>query len=285
MAHGAASQANVSPSQVGGLEIVLPNIEQQRRIASILSTYDDLIENNTRRIAILEEMARRIYEEWFVHFRFPLHEQVKMVESEFGVIPEGWKITSLGEAFNIVLGGTPSRNKSEYWDQGTIPWINSGKVNDLRITTPSEYITDLGLKKSAAKLMPAATTVIAITGATLGQVSYLCTEMSANQSVVGVFDASGKYSEYIYRLIQNRIMAIIQHASGGAQQHINKEIVNDVVLVLPPDDVLSLFNNTALPIGELINTLLHKNANLRTTRDLLLPKLVSGELDVSEIAA
>jgi type I restriction enzyme S subunit len=101
MAHGAASQANVSPTQVESLKIRLPPFHVQRRIASILSAYDDLIENNTRRIAILEEMARRLYEEWFVRFRFPGHEDVPMVESELGLVPQGWQVTTLGHLAEV----------------------------------------------------------------------------------------------------------------------------------------------------------------------------------------
>ena len=95
MAHGAASQANVSPKQIESLEISLPPLQTQQKIASIFSAYDDLIENNNRRIQVLEEMAQRIYREWFVHFRFPGHENVKMVDSELGKIPEGWTYSGL----------------------------------------------------------------------------------------------------------------------------------------------------------------------------------------------
>src|SRR5690606_10520769 len=87
---GASGRQRADLAAIDNLDVPAPLLPNQRRIASILSAYDDLIENNTRRIAILEEMARRIYEEWFVRFRFPGHEQVKMVESELGVIPEGW---------------------------------------------------------------------------------------------------------------------------------------------------------------------------------------------------
>ena len=100
-----AKVRHTSPSRIGEVKVAIPPLETQRRIASILSAYDDLIENNTRRIAILEEMARRIYEEWFVHFRFPGHEQVKMVESELGLIPGGWKIQPLGELLEHHIGG------------------------------------------------------------------------------------------------------------------------------------------------------------------------------------
>lgn len=133
-AHGAASQANVSPSQVESIEIPFPPLPVQERIACILSAYDELIENSQRRIKILESMAHALYREWFVNFRFPGHENHPRVASPLGVIPQGWEVQKLGAVFQTVLGGTPSRAKTEYWKNGTIAWINSGKVNDLRIT-------------------------------------------------------------------------------------------------------------------------------------------------------
>ncbi len=263
-------------------KIELPPLPTQRKITSVLSAYDDLIENNTRRIEILEEMAQRIYREWFVHFRFPRNEKVRMVDSELWLIPEGWKVVKIGERFTTVLGGTPSRKKPEFWEQGTIPWINSGKVNDLRVVNESHLITQVGLDRSSAKLMPKRTTVLAITGATLGQVSLLEIEACANQSVVGIYDEQHIFSEYLYLTFQEIIDAVIQHASGGAQQHINKEIVNDVKVVLPAERIIEAFNSSIRPMFDSITNLLLKNANLRTTRDLLLPKLISGEVDVEE---
>lgn len=283
MASGAASQANVSPAQVETLSIDLPPRDEQIRVSSILSTYDDLIENNTRRIEILEEMARRLYEEWFVQFRFPGHEGVEFKESELGLIPASWEVSRIGESFITVLGGTPSRKKSEYWEGGDIPWIASGKANELRISLPTEYITEQGLKSSSAKLMPEGTTVLAITGATLGQVSILLGSMAANQSVVGIYDSSGLRREYIYRHVQFWIWEIIKRASGGAQQHINKDIVNESLYLEPDAEILRAFNNLALPVGDEISNLIRKNDNLRSQRNLLLPKLISGEIDVSDI--
>lgn len=252
----------------------------QRRIADILSSYDELIENCQRRIRLLETMARALYREWFVHFRFPGHEKHPRVASALGDIPQGWEVKKLGELFKTVLGGTPSREKPEFWEGGTIPWINSGKVNELRITTPSELITELALSRSAAKLMPMGTTVLAITGATLGQVSYLEIETTANQSVIGISDPSGLCSEWIYLTVTNRIDGIVNHASGGAQQHINKEVVNDVLVAPPPVLLAKEFKRLVAPMFREVATLLFKAQNLRCTRDLLLPRLLSGQIEI-----
>ena len=262
------------------LQIYAPDVSEQCRIGAMLSAYDELIENCQRRIRILESMARALYREWFVHFRFPGHEKYRRVASPLGDIHQGWEVKKLGELFKTVLGGTPSRKKPEFWEGGTIPWINSGKVNEPRITTPSELITELALNRSAAKLMPKGTTVLAITGATLGQVSYLEIETTANQSVVGITDPSGLYSEWIYLTVIDRIEGIVNHASGGAQQHINKEVVNDVLLAPPPVSLAKEFKRLVAPMFQEVANLLFKVQNLSRTRDLLLPRLLSGKIEI-----
>lgn len=278
-AQGAAQQ-NLNQDLIRQFSIPYPPLPVQRRIADILSSYDELIENCQRRIRLLETMARALYREWFVHFRFPGHEKHPRVASALGDIPQGWEVKKLGELFKTVLGGTPSREKPEFWEGGTIPWINSGKVNELRITTPSELITELALSRSAAKLMPMGTTVLAITGATLGQVSYLEIETTANQSVIGISDPSGLCSEWIYLTVTNRIDGIVNHASGGAQQHINKEVVNDVLVAPPPVLLAKEFKRLVAPMFREVATLLFKAQNLRCTRDLLLPRLLSGQIEI-----
>ena len=281
---GGATVAHLNMGEIRKLELpTLPPLPTQQKIAAILSAYDDLIENNTRRIKILEEMAQIIYQEWFVNFRFPGHEGMRMVESELGPVPEGWEVVKVSEKFKTILGGTPSRVKPEYWENGSIPWINSGKVNELRIISPSELITKIGYDNSSTKLMPKRTTLIAITGATLGQVSLLEIEACGNQSIVGICDIEGLYSEFLYLTISSNISSIIKHASGGAQQHINKEIINDVKILLPPKSIIDQFSVFEKPIFDMIEKIILKNANLRRTRDLLLPKLISGEIDVSEL--
>lgn len=128
--------------------------------------------------------------------------------------------------------------------------------------------------------MPKGTTVLAITGATLGQVSYLEIETTANQSVVGIVDTSGLYSEWVYLTVTDRIEGIINHASGGAQQHINKEVVNDVLLAAPPTPLAKEFKQLVEPMFHEVAMLLFKVQNLRRTRDLLLPRLLSGQIAV-----
>lgn len=281
---GASGRQRAKIEAIWDVEINNTDIKEQQKISSILSNYDNLIENNENRIKLLEQIAKLIYEEWFVNYKFQGYESVKMIDSgtDFGEIPEDWVIDNLGNRFKVVLGGTPARAKPEYWG-GNTKWINSGKVNELRIIDESEFITELGLKKSSTKLMPKRTTVLAITGATLGQVSLTETEVCANQSVVGIYDETSEHSEYLYLTIKKRIESIILKAGGGAQQHINKEIVEETEIVIPDKGTIKNFNLIIKPIFDLLANLLIKKSYLRKTRDLLLSKLISGEIDVSNL--
>jgi type I restriction enzyme S subunit len=177
------------------------------------------------------------------------------------------------------LGGTPSRAKSEYWN-GDIPWINSGEVNKYRIVEGSEYITELGLKKSATKLLPKKTTVLAITGATLGQVSLLEIEACANQSVIGILENEKMPYEFIYPLIVNDIDKIILNQTGGAQQHINKDNVESHNIIIPTDEVMAKYKAIQAPLFETIANNCLESARLAALRDTLLPKLMKGEVIV-----
>lgn len=188
----------------------------------------------------------------------------------------------MGKVCSCELGGTPSRAKPEYWN-GDIPWINSGEVNLFRITRPSETITSLGLSKSATKLLPAKTTVIAITGATLGQVSLLEIESCANQSVVGVVPNDILPYEYIYPFVKQNIQELISHQTGGAQQHINKQNVEGLSIAIPSEAVLEQYRELTAGLYAMIANNCFENGRLTAIRDSLLPKLMSGEIDVSNI--
>lgn len=269
------AQDNLSWKKLSTIKFPAPPIEIQNKIVDILSVYDDLIANNQKQIKLLEEAAQRLYKEWFVDLRFPGYEDVEILDG----VPDSWERKSIGSAFTTVLGGTPSRTNSSYWD-GDIPWINSGEVNNLRIMKQSEFITKLGLEKSSTKLMPVHTTVLAITGATLGQVSYTEIETCANQSVVGIYDEKGHYSIYIYLCVCNNIQKMIGKATGGAQQHINKDIVNEYSVVLPSERVIKKLNLILEPYFAKISNLYVQICKLEEARDRLLPKLMNGEIEV-----
>ena len=250
------------------------------RIVSILKSLDDKIEVNRKINENLEQQAQALFKSWFVDFE-PF-KNGEFVESELGMIPKGWRVEVLGDVCKCILGGTPSRNKEEYWN-GNIAWINSGEVNEFRIVKPSEYITEEGLKHSATKLLPKKTTVLAITGATLGQVSLLEIDSCANQSVIGVLENDNIPYEFIYPLINVKITELCSHMTGGAQQHINKNNVEQLNIVLPSENVMAEYKEKTKSIYSQITNCCFESRRLAELRDTLLPKLMSGELKVNEI--
>lgn len=274
-----SSQPYISLGSLRNLLIPEPPREVMESIVTILSSLDRKIELNNKINADLEEMAQVIFKNWFVDFE-PF-KNGKFVDSELGMIPEGWKVGTLGEFCKCLLGGTPSRSKEEYWN-GEVNWINSGEINKFRILEASEKITELGLAKSATKLLPKKTTVLAITGATLGQVSLLEIDTCANQSVIGVLENTEVPYEYIYPFIKDRIEMLIQHQTGGAQQHINKDNVESLIFLLPAINVLEDYISLVSPMYKRIESQCFENLYLSTLRDTLLPRLMSGELEVPE---
>lgn len=271
---------HISPQQIKDFRLRLPPVEIQEKAVAMLSPFDDFIENGRRRVRVLEEIARTIFTEWFVKFGYPGHEKERLndSETELGKIPEGWEIAEIGDIAKVVLGGTPSRNKPEYWG-GDVPWIKSGKLNDIRVIEGTEYIANEGLVNSATKMMPKRTVLIAITGAILVSVSEI--ELCANQSVVGIHSSERVCQEYIYEWVKSSVQQLISKMSGSAQQHVNKEIIESTPILVPSRQVMKRFEGIAKPIFDEIANLLFRNKTLEGVRDLLLPRLISGNLDVS----
>ena len=259
--------------------VPVPPIAVQRRIASILSAYDDLIENNARRIAILEEMARRIYEEWFVRFRFPGHEGVRMVESELGLVPEGWRVTALGllaevNARSVRRGAEPTEIR--YVD---ISSVSTGSIDNKermlfadapgrarRVVRDGDVIWACVRpnRKSYALVVDPEPNLLVSTG-------------------FAVLSPVAAPSSFIYHCVttDDFVSHLVNHATGAAYPAVGAEDFENAKLLKPASDLVKAFDRIAEPMMRLVAVLQVKNANLRATRDLLLPKLISGELDVS----
>lgn len=299
----------ITKQAVRDLEIYLPNILVQGKITNIISALENKIELNRKMNQTLESMASAIFKSWFVDFD-PVHAKANCTdeaeleniakelgiskaildlfpsefeESELGMIPKGWEVCKIMDKLEVVLGGTPSRSNESYWTNGTVAWINSGKVNEFRIIEASEVITEEAVKKSSTKLLPKKTTVLAITGATLGQVSLLEIDSCANQSVIGLPETGELNHSFVYPCICNAIKELISHQTGGAQQHINKGNVENYQIVVPSSTVLEKYVSLVKPLLEQISNICFENQALEKTRDTLLPKLLSGEIDVSEL--
>lgn len=264
------------------MEILLPSLCVQRRIASILSVYDDLIENNTCRIRILEEMARMIYREWFVNFRFPGHEKVRMVASEMGPIPEGWSIKRFTDLSEVLSGGTPRTNVPEYWG-GDIPFFGPRDAPEtFYVTETDRQITALGLSKCNSKLYPKETVFITARG-TVGRVALPATEMAMNQSCYALHGKVGIDQLFLFMLVRECVERLKKKAHGAVFDTITVETFEKLRVIQPAEPLPGLFGSVIRPFFSMLLNLQQRNSVLRQTRDLLLPRLISGEIRVEQL--
>jgi len=271
---------------IPSLVIDIPTLPLQRRIAGILSAYDELIENNQRRIKILEEMARSLYREWFVHFRFPGHDKVKMVSSPLGPIPQGWEVTTFGNLYNTGSGGTPSRTRPDYFENGTIDWVKSQELLDRFILSTEERITEQALRESSAKLFQKDTVLIALYGATIGKLAILSQQASTNQACCAVIPKREPYGrEFAFLTLLLTRERIIGLRLGAAQQNISQVLLRNFECLKPFDELVQRFSKEAAPFFDCILNLQLKTENLRRTRNLLLPRLLSGEVELNSMDA
>lgn len=282
---GGAATPIVNKTNFENITVPAPPLNIQRKIATILSAYDNLIENNLRRIKILEEMAQDLYREWFVNFRFPGHQEARFVDSPLGKIPEGWRCNKLKEVCDFVnYGFTASANYEEIgpkflritdivpdiidWDK--VPYC---KVEEDEVKKYELLEGDI---------------VIARTGATTGYAKRL-----------NKLHPKSIFASYLVRIRPNAIVGkyytgvivesniykefIKQNIGGAAQPQANAKVLTSIDILMPTIDVIQAFDKILQPLVDKKELLQIKNRILRHSRDLLLPRLISGEVDVSEL--
>ncbi|CAI1873673.1 restriction endonuclease subunit S [Serratia marcescens] len=204
-----------------------------------------------------------------------------MQDSELGEIPEGWGVENYRTFCDFVQsGGTPKRSEQAYWEDGDIRWLSSGEVRDKIVFDTKEKITEVGLRNSIAKLWPKYSTVMAMYGATAGEICLLASEMSANQACCALY--SKKYSFFIYFSLCNSASVIASKASGSAQQNLNKGIIENAVFCKPTDSLIEIYNKSINDLMLMWISNVKCNNNLTQLRDTLLPKLLSGEITLPE---
>ena len=260
-------------------EVVIdkPPLEIQHRIAEILSAYDDLIENNQKQIKLLEEAAQRLYKEWFVDLRFPGHENTKIVDG----VPEGWQYEKLGDLVKTTSGGTPSRRKSEYYVNGNIRWIKTKELNDGFIFETEEHITEDAVKNSSAKVLPEGALIVAMYGATIGKIGITAAEMACNQACCAFISFDDMISkEYLYCWLMDNREYLVSQGKGAAQSNLSQEMIRNFSLLCPDKKVIKNFTEIVTTMLENKRVLENKILMLSKARDDLLPKLMSGEVEV-----
>ena len=229
-------------------------------------------------------MAQAIYTRWFLQFEFP-NEEGKPYKSSGGKmtyndelkreIPNGWETKHLKECCEIVLGGTPKTEESEYWN-GNINWLNSGEIANFPIISSELKITTLGMNESATTFMKKGTTVVSITGNLRS--SILAIDSCANQSVVGILENSKYRTSYIFPFIKDMISTFTKISTGNCQQHINKGTIQDAVILVPGENILRKYYKKVENIYEFICKNALENQKLISLRNYLLPLLINGQL-------
>ena len=276
VSHG-TTQDNLSLDKLLRFDFVVPEVLVQRKIASILSAYDDLIENNLRRIKILEEMASALYREWFVKFRFPGNEKVKFVDSPLGKIPEGWEVRLLGELCGLI------KDKFREGLHCELPLLDLAKMckRTLAVSemgSPDELSTSRILFNEDDILFGSIRCY-------LHKVALAPCSGVTNVSVLVIRPSDNELKSFLAILLSSNevIRWADQHSTGTKMPVIKWDIFRKMPVVLPEKSYTKQFQEIVWPMLKTIKMTYVRNRNLCQTRDLLLPKLIAGELDISDL--
>ena len=272
---GGAAQPGMNAKVFTKFNIPKFSLITQQKIASILSAYDCLIENNTRRIRLLEQMAENLYKEWFVRFRFPGHENVEMVNG----LPKGWERVVASSIIDVMSGGTPKTAHQEFYN-GNIPFYTPKDANDsIFVYNTLTNITEEGLVHCNSRLYPRNTLIITARG-TVGKLSLLAVPMAMNQSCFALQLKKGNNPFFLYYAIRTEVAKLKKMANGGVFDTIVVKSFDHIKLMVPSHSLMDNFNLKVCPILEKVRSLSYQNQLLTRQRDLLLPRLMSGKLEV-----
>lgn len=273
---GGVAQGFMSLSKLGSLSIYYPSsIKRQHRIATILSRYDDLIENYQRQIKLLEEAAQRLYKEWFVDFRFPGYETTKFVNG----IPEGWEKKKIFELGKVITGKTPSTAiKANYG--GYIPFITIPDMHSGIYPTSSQTLSKRGAESQSGKYIPENSLMVSCIG-TAGLVCITETLCQTNQQINSLVLDNNSELYYMYFTF----LSLKEHlnnigSNGATMTNVNKSKFENIEVTIPIDSLIFTFNDITINIFSKIKNLSHQIRSLTEARDRLLPKLMNGEIEV-----
>ena len=258
------------------IEVPIPPLSTQHRIATILSRYDSLIENYQKQIKLLEEAAQRLYKEWFVDLRFPGHENTNIIDG----VPEGWEKKKVKEVCDTTSGGTPSRSKTEFYT-GDILWVKTKELNDDFIFDTEEKITEDAIRNSSAKMVPSGSILMAMYGATIGKLGIATKELSCNQACcVFLLPEDSTLRLYLYNWLLNSRTLLISMGKGAAQPNLSQDMIKNLEVVVPSSCLLAKFDSKVKPLYRIMSYHSFQLRLLTEARDRLLPKLMSGAIEV-----
>ena len=273
---GSASGTKVrhtAPERIGRVEVDIPPIQTQQAIARIITAYDDLIENNRRRMALLEESARLLYREWFVHLHFPGHASTRISDG----VPKGWEKKTAHDVTEVLSGGTPKTSNPNFWG-GEIPFYTPKDAADgFWVTDCERTVTELGLQKCNSRLYPKETVFISARG-TVGKLNIAQRPMAMSQSCYALIAKSHLSQLFLFSAMQVAVEELRQQAVGAVFDAIIVDTFRRINLLIPDPLLVRLYDETVNPVFAQLENLTLQNQKLRTARDLLLPRLMSGEI-------
>lgn len=277
LAKGTAQKA-VPISGIKTLEIELPSLKSQKRIADILSAYDDLIENNQKQIKLLEEAAQRLYKEWFVDLRFLGHENTKIVDG----VPEGWKKNCAEKFFEITIGKTPPRTEKRCFTTGKngIPWVSIADMGNsgMFVLNTAENLTDDAIKQYNVKVIPKNTVLLSFK-LTVGRVAIAPNDICTNEAIAHFKGGRECEREYTYFYLKNFHYDELGSTSSISKA-VNSKIIKAMPFIMPSEKLLKEYSSKTKDIFDLIICKQKIDNNLKITRDRILHKLMSGEVEV-----
>ena len=273
---------NLKTDIVKDFVIKLPSLEDQRRIASILSSLDRKIELNNKINADLEEMAQAIFKNWFVDFE--LFKDGKFVDSELGMIPEGWKVGRADDFYQINIGKTPPRKEHQWFSTNPADkiWVSIANMGNsgIFISDSSEYLTKEAVDRHNIIMVPKNTILLSFK-LTVGRVAIADKELTTNEAIARFILSDDKYMEYLYLYLKKYDYNSLGSTSSIATA-VNSKTIKGMQMLQPSDKVIDAFHIQVNPIFEKIRSLTKENSRLSLLRDTLLPRLMSGELEVPE---
>jgi type I restriction enzyme, S subunit len=266
------------------LQCFVPPLDEQRKIASFLVAFDDLIEKNLRRIKILEEMAQNLYREWFVKFRFPGHEEADMINSSSGLMPSGWEMKKIADLCSKLVDGTHDSQKPV--EEGYCLVLGRHIINGFIDYSKCYKISTEEHEKIMRRSKPEKGDIILSNRGTIGTTALVDVDFEFSIQNVALFKPLKPiYSTYLFVLLSSKdvLESMIRDSYGTAQKLLSLVILRKMKVLSPPDHVISMFDQIVRPILKLRSVLNKQKTSLEAVRDYLLPKLISGEVDVSEL--
>lgn len=271
------TRASLANSDLLNMEVEVPKISIQRNIANFLICYDSLIENYQKQIKLLEEAPQRLYKEWFVDLRFPGHENTKIVDG----VPEGWEKKEAKDFFNMSIGKTPPRVEKKWFtdDKDSIPWVSISDMKDITfVCYTNEKLTREACEKYNIKIIPVGTVILSFK-LTMGRVAITSIPVCTNEAIAHFSKEGDNWRAYTYYYLRNYNYDLLGNTSGISKA-VNSTIIKNMPFIMPNEDVLDSFEKHVNPYFTKIHNLFTQIQLLTEARDRLLPKLMSGEIEV-----